>query len=517
MKKITDLKTALHIIKKLETDVKSLTQENIELRKQVIFLNSLRYAIKSEKKCKLPQDDKQLLLFDEAEFFRYAHADENEEVEIPAPAATVVSKPRKKRGRRLLPADLPRVDYIIDIPEDEKVCACGTPLVKIGEEVSEKLNIVPAKIEVIRTIRLKYACPQCEGTEDERPAVRIAPMPPQLIKHGIVTPSLLTFILMHKFADALPLYRQSSMFARLGVDISRSTMSNWILEAAAACTPLRERLYQHLRSGPAINLDETPVQVLRKKDRSNTSKSYMWVARGGQPDRSVVLFSYAPTRSGKEAAQIIGDYKGFLQTDGYKGYEAVGTREGIVHVGCLVHVRRKFFDAAKAGDKKLKGTASTVVDLIARIYHAEKMFHKQHFSPEQLLEARENTIRPLLNAIEEHMRAAQLKVPPSSLLGKAVAYGLHQWPYVLNYLKCPYLTPDNNVAENAIRPFVIGRKNWLFSGSPRGAAASALFYSLIESAKANGLDPQNYLWNVLTKIPTAKTEAELEALMPWKQ
>ena len=426
-------------------------------------------------------------------------------------------KPRKKRGRRPLPADLPRVDRVIDIPEEDKICACGSLLVKIGEEISEKLNIVPARIEVIRTIRFKYACKQCEGTEDNRPTVRIAPMPPQLIKHGIVTPSLLTFILIHKFADALPLYRQSGMFARLGVDISRSTMSNWIMEAAAACSPLAERLYQHLRSGPTINLDETPVQVLRETGRKNTTKSFMWVARGGQPGHPVVLFTYAPTRSGKEAAQIIGNFKGFLQTDGYKGYEAVGAREGITHVGCLVHVRRKFINAAKIGNTKLKGTASTVLDLIAKLYHVEKMFRKQQLSPEQLLEARAKTIRPILDAIEEHMRAAQPKVPPSSLLGKAIAYGLNQWAYVCNYIACPYLTPDNNVAENAIRPFVVGRKNWLFSGSPRGAVASALFYSLVESAKANGLDPQNYLWQTLERLPLAKTEADYDALMPWKQ
>ena len=500
----------------LEKEKISLIDENIELRNQVKLLNYLRFAIKSEKKRKLPQDDRQYWLFDEAEFARHRHINEEEERETPPPAPTV-SKPHKKRGRRPLPPELPRVDRIIDITEEEKICACGARLVKIGEEVSEKLNFTPAKFEIIRTTRFKYACPQCEGTEDDRPTVRIAPMPPQLIKHGIVTPSLLAFILIQKFADALPLYRQSNIFARLGVDISRSTMSNWILEAAAACLPLRERLYQHLRSGPTLNLDETPVQVLREKDRNNTTKSFMWVARGGQPGQPVVLFTYSPTRSGKEAAQIIGNFNGFLQTDGYKGYEAVGARDGIIHVGCLVHVRRKFVEASKAGDKKLTGTAATIVDIIANIYHAEKLFRKQQLSAEQLLEAREKTIRPLLDAIEEHMRAAQSKVPPSSLLGKAVAYGLNQWAYVLNYLKCPYLAPDNNVAENAIRPFVVGRKNWLFSGSPRGAEASAFFYSLIESAKANGLDPQKYLWQTLEKIPSATTDEDYEALMPWKQ
>ena len=499
----------------IEKDKLSLIDDNLELQRQVKLLNYILYAIKSEKKRKLPEDNRQLWLFDEAEFV-HDNANENLTTETPISVPTV-AKPRKKRGRKPLPPDLPRVERLIDIPENEKICNCGARLVKIGEEVSEKLNIIPAKFEIVRTVRPKYACPQCEGTDDDRPTVRIASMPPQLIKHGIATPSLITFILIQKFADALPLYRQNKIFARFGVDISRSTMSNWILETAAACRPLQEQLYRHLRSGPTLNLDETPVQVLREEGRKNTTTSYMWVARGGQTGHTVVLFTYSPSRSAKVAAQIIGNFEGFLQTDGYKGYEAVGAREGITHVGCLVHVRREFLHASKVGDTKLTGTASTILDIIASIYHAEKEFREKNLTQKLLLEARQKTIKPLLDNIEELMLNAQARVPKSSLLGKAVAYGLAQWTYILNYLKCPWLTPDNNVAENAIRPFVVGRKNWLFSGSPQGAHASAFFYSLIESAKANGLDPQKYLWQTLEKIPTATTNEDFEALMPWQQ
>ena len=498
----------------IEKEKLSLIDDNLELQRQVKLLNYLLYAIKSEKKRKLPEDSRQLWLFDEAEF---VHDNANEDLTTKTQVSVqTVSKPRKKRGRKPLPPDLPRVERIIDIPENEKICDCGARLVKIGEEVSEKLNIIPAKIEIIRTVRPKYACPQCEGTDDDRPTVRIASMPPQLIKHGIATPSLITFILIQKFADALPLYRQSKIFARLGVDISRSTMSKWILEAAAACLPLRERLYQHLRSGPTLNFDETPVQVLREEGRKNTTKSYMWVARGGLPGHPVVLFTYSPSRSAEVPKQIIGKFKGFLQTDGYNGYKAVGNREGVTHVGCLVHVRREFDHASKVGDTKIAGTASTILDIIANIYHAENVFRENKLTQEPLLEARQKIIKPLLENIEELMLNAQERVPKSSLLGKAVAYGLGQWPYILNYLKCPWLTPDNNVAENAIRPFVVGRKNWLFSGSPKGASASAFFYSLIETAKANGLEPQKYLWQTLESIPSAKTDEDFEALMPWQ-
>lgn len=518
------LQTALAVIERLEAENKKykekiniLEQENDQLREQVRLLLRLKFEKKTEKKLKLPQDAQQYSLFDEAEAFRDEPVAESEPVQLELFRSA--SSTPKKRGRKPIAADIPRVDVVIDIPEEEKLCACGAHLVKIGEQVSEKLDIVPAKIQVVRTIRYKYACRRCEGVEDDRPTVRIAPMPPQLIKHGIVTPSLLTFLLVNKFADALPLYRQSNMLRRFGVDIARSTMSAWVLEAARACTPLLERLYFHLRNGPAVNMDETPVQVLNEQGRENTAKSYMWVARGGQPGRTVVIFSYAPTRSGREVPLLLGNFMGFLQTDGYKGYEAMGRHEGITHVGCLAHVRRKFVEAAKAGKKNSAGTAAKIVELIAHIYHTEHLlkgkFEKGRLCSEQFLELRTKKIGPLFDAVETLMKEHEPRVLPSSLLGKALSYGLKHWKLVRNYLDCPYLTPDNNAAENALRPFVVGRKNWLFSGSPRGAAASALFYSLIESARVNGLNLQDYLWQTLEKLPYAKTEEDFEALMPW--
>lgn len=505
--------------KSLSNQIASLVEERDKLIEQIILLHKNRFAAKSEKTKKL-LDPNQLSLFDEAECFQYRKAlleeKENEDTEVPPSAAPAPrKKSHNKPGRKFISPALPRRVTVIDLSEEEKHCACGAQLRKIGEEVSEKLHHMPAKIWVEQLVRPKYICPCCEGTEDDRPTVRIAPMPPQLINRGIVTPSLLTHVIISKFADALPLYRQSKIFARLGVGISRSTMCSWLLKAAEVCEPLRDRFYQHLRSGPAINMDETPVQVLREAGRKNSTKSYMWVAKGGTADASVVLFTYAPTRSGKEPALILGNFKGFLQSDGYKGYEMIGNREGITHVGCLVHVRRKFVEASKAGSKKLKGTASMIIDTISDIYHQEKIFKEKALSKTQLREARQTNIKPLLDKIENLMLQAQPKVPSLCLLGKAIAYGLNQWRYILNYLECPDLTPDNNAAENAIRPFVVGRKNWLFSGSPRGADASALFYSMIESAKANGLNPQKYLETVLEKIPFAKTPADYDALMPW--
>jgi transposase len=292
-------------------------------------------------------------------------------------------------------------------------------------------------------------------------------------------------------------------------------MSSWALQAAEKCEPLIELCLAKLREGDVINMDETPVQVLKEPGRKDTSKSYMWVACGGHDKKRIVLFHYAPSRAGAVATAMLGEFKGFLQTDGYAGYTAIGEHPDITHVGCLVHVRRKFKDAFKAGSKKKKkGTASTVVDLIGKVYHHESQARKGHFSPEAIMVMREEKVKPLLDKIKTLLEESVDAVPPTSLLGKAISYSLGQWARIEAYLQDPRLTPDNNIAENAIRPFAVGRKNWLFSGSPRGAKASATLYSLIETAKANGLDPFEYLSRVFECLPHVAGGEDLQALLP---
>ena len=486
-----------------------------QLLEEIRLLKALRYSARSEKASPL-HDELQYRLFDEAEMVCCVEeteppVDEGETTEVPAHT-------RKKPGRRPLPADYPRVDVLHDIPEEEKVCACGCRLSRIGEEVNEKLDIVPQKIQVERHIRPKYACPACEGVEDEGPTIKIAPLPPQIIPQGIVTPGLLAYILVNKFADGLPFYRQSTMFERLGVDISRATMSGWALRAADACEPLIGLLHEQIRSGPLINMDETTVQVLKEPGRANTAKSYMWVARGGPPGKSVVLFHYDPGRSGQVARELVGGFQGYLQTDGYIGYKALGESEGITHVGCMAHVRRKFVEVIKAGGKKKKGsnhgTAQNVIDLIAKLYLLEKQAKEQELDPEQIKQMRQEQAKPIMDKIGTLLDHRHETTPPKSLLGRAIAYALGQWERVEAYLENGILRPDNNLAENAIRPFAVGRKNWLFSGSPAGAKASAAIYSLIESAKANDLNPSEYLIQTFEKLPAAKSQNDLKALLP---
>ena len=273
-------------------------QEKINyLEERVRLLQNELFGRKSEKSLVEPVD--QMPLFEAAKEEPLV-IDSSADEDIIIPEHT-----RKKRGRKPLPKDLPRFDVIHDLAEEEKVCGCGSLLSKIDEEVTEKLDIIPAKIRVLRHVRYKYACKDCEGVEDDGPTVKIGPVPIQLIPKGIGTEGLLAHVIISKFADALPLYRQEKIFDRMGVDLSRATMSNWVVTVAQTCRPLLLLMEEELRSGPLINADETPLQVMKEPGRSNTSKSYMWVYVGGDPDRPTRLYQYHPTRSGTVALKFL--------------------------------------------------------------------------------------------------------------------------------------------------------------------------------------------------------------------
>ncbi len=449
----------------------------------------------------------QIELFDTDES-QTPEEDTSAEQEIP-------SYKRKKTGRKPLDENLPRKEKILDIPEDEKTCACGTELKKIGEEISEKLHVIPPRIWVERIIRFKYACGNCEGTADEDvPAVKIAPPEPSIIPKGIVTPGLLAFLMVNKYVDHLPFYRQEKRFERMGARISRQNMSNWQKKAYEALLPLFELLKTHLKSGPVLQMDETTVQVLNEPGRDNGQKSYMWLARGGPPGQPAVYYEYHPTRASEHAKNFLTDFEGYLQTDGYQGYKtAVEGNPDISLVGCFAHARRKFFEADKAS-KKSK-SALEGIKHIKKLYALENDLRNKKLSLEDFLEQRKSKAGPILDAFKRWLDKRSENVLPESALGKAVHYALNQWDYLIRYLESPYLTPDNNASENAIRPFVLGRKNWLFSGNPKGADSSCGMYSLIETAKQNDLNPFDYLYFVFTMAPLVKNEQDWEALLPW--
>jgi transposase len=430
------------------------------------------------------------------------------------------SHSRKKRGRKALPKDLPRIDIIHDLSEDEKQCGCGQRKSLIGEEISEKLDYIPARLQVERHIRYKYACKSCEGVEDDGPTVMIAPAPVQLIPKSNATAGLLAHIAVSKFADAVPLYRQQKIFDRLGIELSRAVMAKWMVQAARSCAGLIDLLLAEIRSGPLISIDESPLQVLNEAGRANTSKSYMWVYRGGQPDGPAILYQYYRTRSGKVALEFLDDYHGYIQSDDFAGYDHLDQNPNIVHLGCWAHARRKFIKVVKVRKKHRskrvnpKSLADEALDYIGQLYLVEKEARRKELDAVQIRQLRQEKSKPILDKFKDWLDAKQPLTPPKGLLGQAISYTLANWKKLIIYLEDGHLRPDNNLVENAIRPFVLGRKNWLFAGSPDGAKASATFFTLIETAKANGLEPYAYLRYIFEKLPLAQTEQDLKDLLP---
>lgn len=436
-------------------------------------------------------------------------------------AATSVKGHMRKRGKRArLPADLPRIETIIDIAEADKVCGCGATLEKIGEDVSEKLAVVPARFIALRTIRLRYACRRCGGTENEpeQPVV-VAPPPPSILPKTNATPSLLATIATWKFQDALPLHRQEHVFARHGIELGRATMSRWMIGVAQRCAPIVEAIERHIRSGPMIGMDETPTLVFGEPGRENTATSYMWLARGGPPGKTAIRFLYRPTRSSSVPKEFLSGYSGVLQTDGLEAYEtalrvlAAGGRSEIVHVGCMTHARRMFVKADRSG--KIPTSAKTALSYFKDLYAIEKEATDAKLDDAERAALRRAKALPVLIEFKKWMDSRRLEVPPESLIGNALGYTLGQWEKLTRYIDYGFVPIDNNLVENAVRPFVIGRKNFMFSGSPDGADASAALYSIIETAKLNGHEPFYYLYYLFSRLPYAKDENEITALLPF--
>ena len=487
-------------------DYQKTLQKYRELEEKFKILQSAFYGRSSEQWS--ADEQLQARLFNEAEIA----ADEERSLEKACTETTTFTVTRKKRGKREpIPDWVPRKEIVHDLGEEEKTCGCGVALVKIGEEVSEQIDYIPARIEAIRHIRPKYACPACEGSGDEeKPAVQIAPAPKVLLPKSIATAGLVAQIITSKYCDALPLHRQENIFHRLGIEIGRGSMSRWIIALGSRLSPLLEVMDERIRSGPLIQMDETRIQVHNEPGREDHKQSFMWVARGGPPEKPLVRYLYSPSRSGSIARSYLTGYRGYLQTDGYDGYTQIGAWEGIVHVGCLAHARRKFDEAVKGGSS----AAREFIALIGKIYRVEKELRGKELSDEQFVALRSGQAAPLLEELEKKLEKKTAQVPPSTALGRAVNYAQEVLPRMKRYLELAWLTPDNNAAERAIRPFVIGRKNWLFSDTPKGAHASAAFYSLTESAKSASLEPYWYIRYVLQKVPEIEENNNWDLLLP---
>jgi transposase len=471
------------------------------LREYIRLLKHHRFGRKSEQ-----SSDEQIRLFNEAESTAEDAGDE-EDASVPVAAHT-----RRKRGRQPLPDWIPRVEILHDLPEEQKVCAKdGTALERIGEEVSEQLEFIPAKLRVLRHVRPKYACKTC------RTGIHTAPLPPQPIPKSLASPTLLAHIAVSKYADGLPLYRQETMFRRLGIDLPRASLANWMLKTGELVQPLVNLLREDLLASGFVQCDETRYQVLKEPGKAATSQSYLWVQRA--PLAEVVLYDYDASRSAEVPKRLLAGFEGVLQTDGYEGYGAIGKEPGITHVGCWAHARRKFDEALKAQKASAKKKRSVKeskalqgLAFIQKLYKIERQVQEK--PPDEVHRIRQERSRPVMKKLRSWLTEAIPRVPPQSLTGKALAYLDGQWPKLIRVLNDGRLPLDTNGVENAIRPFVVGRKNWLFADTVRGAQASANLYSVIETAKRNRIEPFAYLRHVFTEIPKATTLVEVEALLP---
>ena len=475
------------------------------LVEQFVLVRHRQFGSSSE------QMSAQVRLFDEAEMLAAGSTEEQDIAPIPEPAPPAdTAKPDvKARGKRApLPAELPRVDVIHEVPEAERTCGCGTPMVLIGQQISEQLDIVPMQIRVLRHIRNTYGCPVSEH------APVTAALPPQPLPKSNASPDFLAMLLTVKFVDGLPLTRFNKVLARHNMPVPVQTLARWVIGSAeTTLQPLFNVMRDSLFDGRFIHMDETVVQVLKEKDKSPTSNSYMWVGVGGPPGKPVVIYDYDPSRSGAVPARLLQGYQGYLMTDGYEGYNKLVSAGGIIHLVCWAHVRRKFVEATRVQPKGKKGLADEAVSLIGRLYGIERKY-KDATDDERYL-ARQSASMPVLAELRAWLEKALPAVVPKSALGMALSYMQSYWDKLVRYTEAGDLPIDNNRCENAIRPFVIGRKAWLFSDTPAGANASAIIYSIVETAKANGLDPYVWLRRIMRDLPAARTVEEIEALLPW--
>ena len=481
-----------------------IKQQNARIRLLEEFLRLEKHKRFSHSSEKYPGQGE---LFNEAELAHCLPEQDTAEPEE-TPETSDETTPKKKPGRKGFSDSIPREQVFIDLTDEEKHGAINTFYSKVKEE----LDIVPAKVRV-----LEYLQEKAVFIEDGQRSIKTAELPKHPIGKAMASVGLLAYLIIAKYMDGLPLYRMEGILKRYGGDVTRTSMANWIIRLATQCQPLLHLMRDHQQTGSLIQMDETRIQVLKEKNYVSTGNKYMWVTLGGPPNEPVVIFDYDPSRGHEVPLRLLDGYEGYLQSDGYAGYDAVSKKQKLIQVGCWDHCRRKFKDS-QAAQPKLKKGVSTKADIalakIGKLYHIEKKI--KHLSPEQKYEHRQKKSVPILTDLKVWLDNNLGKSPKDSLISTALGYMKNQWPKLIRYCEDGNLPISNIMAENAIRPFVIGRKAWLFSDTAKGAHASGLFYSLIETAKANEIDPYSYLYHIFKALPYADTVEKIETLLPWQ-
>ncbi len=482
------------------------------LSHEVRLLRKKLYGTSSEKQAATIPEQLEAPLFNEFELCAQVI-----EPEIPVENTPSETAPKKKPGRKLLPKNLPRKVVEHDLSAAEKICVCGVEMECIGADVSEQLDYQPAKVTVLEHRCKKYGCVSCNAATKQDPLakaqLKTAKKPLQLIPKSIATPRLLAQIAVQKFCDHLPLYRQENIFKRLDIDLTRQTMSTWMLKVGIALIPICNLMQEKILDYDMAYADETTLQVLNEPGRRAETKSYIWCFIGGPPDERIISYQYHASRSGDVASEFFTDYSGALHCDGYGGYAKLLANKNIIGINCMAHVRRKFVEALPSG--KLKGVSGQVVRLIGQLYKIEESLKAQDASYDKITAVRNEKSKPILETLHKYLQEKASCVPPQSKVGKAISYTLKRWQYLTTYLLDGRYEIDNNLTERAIKPFVMGRKAWLFANSTAGADSSARLFSLIETAKANGCEVLDYLIYIFAKLPYCKSVADYEALLPW--
>lgn len=497
----------------LKAEKEALSQHVVRLEEELALARLHRFAPRSEKHV-----DR---LFNEAEQGGGkddADCEDNDVVDLPDTGLPLgKTATGKKRGRRPLPASLPRERVEYDLPGDQKACpCCREQMHRMGEIVTEQLHI-EVKAKVLQNARLKYACRNCDRTGIKTPIV-VASMPQQPLPGSIATASTLAFALVHKYVDGTPLYRLAQAFERAGVPISRGTLGHWVIGSSEKhLHRIYDALKLRLRSQPLIHGDETTVQVLKEQNRAATDASYIWAYRSGEDSvEPIVLLDYQPGRGQIYPQAFLGEYRGILMSDGYTAWR---TLVGATHVGCMAHSRRRFVEAFKTR-KTGGGLPEQALRFFEQLYRVERQARDAEAQNGETIADRIRRFRqqhsvPILNALKKWLDEIKPKVLPDSKLGDAISYTLNQWDYLTRYIEDGRMPIDNNLLERDIRIFATGRKSWLFSDTVNGAKASAVIYSLMLTCRACGVEPLAWLRHVLIELPQRPADADLGDLLPF--
>ena len=499
--RIVDLETKNSSLKELNSSLEKLNDWYIE---QFKLLQKKKFGRSSEK-----DSDDQLSFFDlfnESETLKEPIVIEPKEDEI---FVSSYKKRKRKRGENFSGLPVETIEYKLE--DEEKVCDnCASPLTDMKKEVRKELVIIPAQVKVVEHVTHVYSCRACDK-EGISGFIKAADSPKALIPKSIVSPSLLAHLQHEKYVMATPFYRQEGNYTRLGVNLSRQNLSNWDMAGAKILRPLYELIKKELLSHELLHADETVLEVIHEPGRETKGKSYMWLYRtSNDTDHPVVMYDYQMGRRGDHAKAFLKDWQGkYLHCDGYGGYKKL---KDVILCGCLVHAKRKFHEAFIAGQSN--ENAKIGENYIKQLFAIEKIADNNNYSYEERLALRQDKSQKLINEFYSWINEVSLKTLPQSLLGKAITYAVNQKEYLCAFLKDGRIQLSNNLAEQSIRMFVIGRKNWIFSNTANGAASSALIYGIVQTAIANNLKPEHYLRYVYEQIQLQK-DLKLEDLLPW--